>query len=488
MISRFKFLAGLLFDIGTIPIQIINTLLLIPIFISKYDSILFGNWISILSLITFFLFFDMGFGLPFTNEIKNGAKNNFISSVILLTILLSILASISFYFTHNFIFNFFKIDEISKKTSILISIYLFLEIAIGSFGCILNGKGHIDIANKFKMLGEFIYLLVFAVSILFDQGINSFIFALISKTFFVGLILFYYSKVKFNLFRLTLKIISASEIKFFLKDLFKYQTHRINETIYQSADNLIIQYFIGPSSVTIYNITSKLAVLFTRSLAPKITSTLYVFIAKSEFLNMQKNFMNLEKKFLRLGIMLFAICFFLNESTVNYFYSTKEYGGDQLNFIFSLWIFTEFIFLNSYIHVIASKKYSSLMNSSTFEMFTNLILSTLLVLNYGLVGVAFSTLISKVIFSYYYYYRSYLYLYNIQIVKNLFITGFKSILFLIAVWLTTYLILIISSSLIFNLVILIFSIPIINLIVFDLKILLKNDINFKQKIKSILFE
>lgn len=488
MTTRLKFLIGLLFDIGTIPIQIINTLLLLPIFISKYDSILFGNWISILSIITIFLFFDLGYGLPFTNEIKNGAKNNFISSIILLTLLLSVLASISFHFSHHFIFKFFKISKVNQNTSIWISIYLFLEIAIGSFGCILNGKGHIDTSNKFKLLGELVYLIVFAISIFFDKGINSFIFALLSKTLFVGVILFYYSKIKFKLFHITIKIISFDEIKFFLKDLFKYQTHRINETIYQSADNLIIQYFIGPVSVSIYNITSKLAVLFTRTLAPKITSTLYVFIAKSQYLKMQKNYMNLEKKFLRLGMILFTICFFLNELTISFFYSPKEYGGDQLNLIFSLWILAEFIFLNSYTHVVASKNYSSLMYSSTFEMFSNLILSILLVFNYGILGVAFSTLISKIVYSYYYYYRSYFYLYNFQIVRNLFYTVVKSILFIIIVWLIFNLMMLISSSLILNLIILIFTIPLINLIIFDSKVLFKNGIKFNQKLKTIIFE
>lgn len=486
MKNKIKFLKGLFFDVLNIPIQIVTTLFIIPFFIYQYGAEAYGNWISILSIISIFLFFDFGFGVPFTNEIKNGAKDKFISTIIYMMIVLASFASLLFYITSNLFFDFFNLIQ-SNSFSTYISIYIFFEIILGSFGCILNGKGFVDLVNRIKIYGEILYISLLTILIYFDFNILSFIYALIAKTIFNGTILFYISYFKLKLFSLHNRFTKKSVLVLFLKDISRYQTHRISETIYQSADNLIIKYFMGASYVTIYNITSKIAVLFTRTIAPKITSTLYIFLLKNTS-NFEKNYLTLESKFLRLGFIFFSISFLLNEPLIKHFFSKNEFGGINLSIVFSLWVLVEYFFMNSYTHVVAFKKYNSLMYSSFFEMTTNLILSLFLIEYYGLIGVAFSTVISKIIFSYIFYYRIFLPNFYFNWLALIMKSIFKNVIFIIlSIFISNMIIETISNI---YLVILGLSITILllNLLIFDLKILLNKGIGISQKLKKIVIE
>jgi len=485
--NKIKFLKGLFFDILNIPIQILVTLFVIPLFIYQYGAEVYGNWISILSITSIFLFFDFGFGVPFTNEIKNGAKDKFISTIIFLMILLASIGALLFYITSNLIFGYFNLLR-ADSFSIHISSYIFLEITFGSFGCILSGKGYVDLVNRIKIYGEIIYISLLTIFIYLDYNILSFLYALIAKTIFNGLVLFYLSYFKLKLFYFIKKFTSKSVFLHFLKDISKYQTHRISETIYQSADNLIIQYFLGAGYVTIYNITSKIAVLFTRTIAPKFTSTLYLFIKKGTTKFFEKNYLILESKFLRLGFIFFIVSFLINEPIIKYFYSPNEFGGSTLSIIFSLWVLVEYFFINSYTHVVAFQKYNSLMYSSFFEMITNLTLSLFLVEYYGLAGVAFSTLLSKILFSYFYYYRIFMPNLKLNWLVFKFKSIFKNLIFVVGSIFISNMIFEKISSFYIVITSLSFAIIILNILIFDFKILLDNKINVSQKFKKIILE
>mgnify|MGYP003972606827 FL=1 len=472
---------------SNIPIQIISTLFIIPLFISIYGAETYGAWISILSIVALFLFFDLGFGVPFTNEIKNGANDDFISSIFYLILILSIFAAFIFLQTANLVFGFFNLD-IANEIYMYISIYIFLEIILGIFSCILNGKGYVASVNKIKLYGEVIYIVFLTGLIFFDFNISSFIYALIVKTIFNGLVLFYISFLRLKLFSFTNNLISKSNFLSFLKDISKYQTHRISEVIYQSADNLIIQYYLGAGSVTIYNITSKIAVLFTRTIAPKFTSTLYLFINKTHKSTFQKNYTLLESKFLRLGFIFFSITLIINEPIINYFYSTNEFGGFSLTVVFSLWVLAEYFFINSYTHVIAFKKYNTLMFSSLFEMITNLLLSLFLINNYGLIGVAFSTLIAKVIFSYIFYYRVFHYINNWKWGINTLKLIIKNIIFTCIVLILSIILSKSLSNSIFTIIAMLLTVTIFNLLIFDFKILIKKNLGLYEKFKLIILK
>ena len=486
MKNKIKFLNSLFFDFLNIPIQILSTLFIIPFFIQQFGAEVYGNWISILSIITIFLFFDFGFGVPFTNQIKDGAKDEFISTVIYLMIVLASFASFLFYYSSFLFFNFFNLLE-GNSFSVYISIYIFLEIMFGSFGCILNGKGHVDLVNRIKIQGEIVYISLLTTLIYLDYSILSFLYALIAKTLYNGFILFYFSYLRLKLFSLLRKINAKDIFSLFLNDILKYQVHRINETVYQSADNLIIQYFLGARYVTIYNITSKMAVLFSRTLAPKFTSTLYLFIKKKSNFS-EKNYLILESKFFRLGFIFFTISLLINEPFINQFYSKNEFGGINLTILFSLWVLVEYFFINSYTHVVAYKKYNSLMYSSFFEMITNLILSLFLIEYFGLIGVAFSTLISKIIFSYYFYSRIFIINYYIKWIAFIKKSIIKNLIFLIFSIAISNVIIKTVSNVYLVLLGINIAIILLNLLLFDLKILLNKKMGITEKFKQIIIE
>ena len=483
------------FELGSIPIQLIQTTLIIPYFIYKYDSVLYGNWISTVAIISIFLLLDFGYGIPITNEIKNtiGLKKNnidkLLTSVILLIFVLSLFSATIFLLISNLLFESFNVIYFDRNYIYsLLSLYLFLEIFLGIYGCILNATGHINFVSKIKFSIEFLSLVISIILIYFDYKIYAFIYPLIIKTVINGSIFFYYSKIKNFLFNFNFSFFSMEEVSSFLKKSTNYQIHRINETIYQSADSLIIQYFLGARFVSIYNLTSKLSVLFCRTIAPKISSILYIFLKDISKYTSNKLFIFLNKKLFRLGILFFVFTILINESIVTLFFGKDVYGGNYLNIIFSLWIIVDYLFLASYNFALSSKMYLMLAKSSFYEMLTNLLFSIILIKFYGLIGVAIATLISKSLYSYYFYEKPIINIFH----KN-FIVFLKDISQLnkIIPFLSISILLIIicmfyvkDNIVIFFLVSLLILIG--NLFIYDFKILVNKNISLKEKLTLII--
>ena len=164
--------------------SIVLSLLYVPLFLSLLDQTRYGIWVTIMSLINWIGFFDIGIGQGLRNLLaENLAKDDLIASkkivstsYIVITITFSLIV-ILFLFIYPFV-DWYKIVNaplsISQEINIVIIITLLLQCAnfvLNLFRSILLACQKPDIASDMHLVTQFlsiVVLYVFKYSIQFD--------------------------------------------------------------------------------------------------------------------------------------------------------------------------------------------------------------------------------------------------------------------------------------------------------------------------------
>lgn len=253
--------------------SIVLSLLYVPLFLSLLDQTRYGIWVTIMSLINWIGFFDIGIGQGLRNLLaENLAKDDLIASkkivstsYIVITITFSLIV-ILFLFIYPFV-DWYKIVNaplsISQEINIVIIITLLLQCAnfvLNLFRSILLACQKPDIASDMHLVTQFlsiVVLYVFKYSIQFDTLIP---IALTLTTIPIIVTITY----SIYFFRKSLKFISPS-LNYFDKRYIKsilslggsfFFIQIANLLLFQS-NNLLISNLISPDAVSEYYIANK---------------------------------------------------------------------------------------------------------------------------------------------------------------------------------------------------------------------------------------
>lgn len=193
---------------------------------------------------------------------------------------------------------------------------------------------------------------------------------------------------------------NKSTNKVSLKGIGNVFWHRISEAIHYNTDIIITSSFLSPLLVTIYSSYNYITKYLTDvidmvagSISPSFGNSLY----KDEKENMLKIFEEVNVAFLFMAGFLSTMVFVLGNSFVGNVWLGKKYVIDNLSFIF--------LVINFFI-VIARKPLNIYRNSkglfketkiiALLEAVVNLVLSLLLVSNFGIAGILIATAISMI--------------------------------------------------------------------------------------------
>ncbi len=182
--------------------------------------------------------------------------------------------------------------------------------------------------------------------------------------------------------------------------------HRISEAIHYNTDIIITSSFLSPLLVTIYSSYNYLTKYLTdiidmigSAISPSFGNSIY----KDEKSNMMKLFEEMNISFLFMASFLSSMVFVLGNLFVGKVWLGDKYLINNLAFIF--------LVINFFI-VIARKPLNIFRNSKglfketkvivLLEAIVNLVLSLLLVVKYGLVGILIATTISMLITTFWY--------------------------------------------------------------------------------------
>ncbi len=278
-------------------VSIAVNILTVPLILKYLNTTEYGIWLTISSLLNWFVFFDIGLGNGLRNKltISLAEKNYHLSRIYISTSYLIITVIVTFLFI-GFVF----INPLVKWDLILNSpkylnheIYplIFYVVFLFLLGFIFNLINMILIADQKTSINDLIkvttnvFFIVLLLILINSTGSSIFKFGIIfmivqTATVIMATIIlfkFYYKKLVPNI-----KYINLMYTKELMSMGIKYFILQISYVILFTSDNIIITQFLNPSEVTIYNISLKyfnllftVFAIFSMPLIPAIYRSLH---------------------------------------------------------------------------------------------------------------------------------------------------------------------------------------------------------------------
>lgn len=389
-------------------------LIVTPIVLSYLGQDEYGIWIIIGSFLGYMGLMDIGITGSVTQLIaKNDNKetmkkiniivnNSFFLQVIIGAIIIVLGIICSFFFP-----NWFEINPDSKETAFM----AFLLAAIGygisfppkTLKGLIRGKQQISLSIwlEFSMFllttGLNLYFLHLGFGLM-SLPIGTIIVRLLSYFVFYKI-----AKKTLPELDLALSYFKWEDAKSILNVSSVWFIGSMSAVVIYTSDTLIIGATLSTGVVTIYALTFRLSE-FLRDLIYTINSTAMPGLGQ---LAGQGNFERIRSILITMfpfvinitfGATLFVI--FFNQEFVRLWVGDKMYGGDDLNLIFGLTLFTTVVFHTFSMILSSSLNLKAVTISRVTEAILNIVISLILVKDYGFLGVALGTIIASLLTSF----------------------------------------------------------------------------------------
>ena len=487
--SKKKVFSGISTDFLLTGTKLVKQLFFIPVIIYFLGSESYGEYITIIAYLGFYNLLDFNFDLFLIKELSKQtstkSNQNLVSVGLIMTIFL-----ITLIFSLGLIINYFlvflQIDFYVKYNFIFI-LMLFnkiIQVFGGYYSSLLFSLHKMSFLNTVKSILTLIEVFISFLLLNLDIGIQSLFYSEFLITIFFLLILINYCA---RFFKIKIKKINFRLIKVAFSYSFSHYLVKISKLGLINLDSIIIHYFFGANLVTIYTITMKLPILFSREVAGKVCTNLFSSISS---INLNSISTSTSKLLHRLVYLMFRLSFlisisiyFVNKSFVEIWVGDKLFYGNDLNLFFCLMVLVEIIYFFSETLVLAQGNIKTLGRLSLLELLVNTLLSLVLIQVFGVVGVALGSLISKIAIPF---------IYVLIESKRIFKIQYPNIFLYLKIFysfLLTFVFYQIFDSLNNYLFVLFgFLIPFVfNLISEDFNILKNKKINFSDKIRLIIY-
>jgi O-antigen/teichoic acid export membrane protein len=393
--------------------QIVNTFsgfVAVPIILNYTDSEIYGYWLAIISALTYFGMFDFSLGMSLTHAISSVSRektkklNQLINTGLVSLVLLGFLILIAGYLVSFFIDNIFNISSVHKYDIILsfrlLVVGLAISLPFNVFSSILVGFNYLSLEKNIKEGVRFVGILFSIILVVSGFGVIGLAIANLFTIVCTGVILLYYSKfIYFKEFALSFKGFQKSIVKKLLSYGGLFQFGKIANTISYSADTIIIGIFLFGSEITIYTISSKLAILIGIAFMSKLPGayfpTLSKLFSQKDYNSLRNITKNILSYTLRIAIIGSVFLYFGNSSLVTLWVGPEYYAGYNLNMVFISWLMIDAFHRGTSVVIQASGRLKQWALISFLEAVINVLLSIVLIKQYGLFGVAISTTIAR---------------------------------------------------------------------------------------------
>ena len=488
MSSKKKFFYGFYSDIGISGIKILKILLLVPFVISFTSSELYGLYLSLVSIIGLLGLVDLGSGMYIIKELAkessektkiktfSSVSNLMILNIILILIIGIIISPI--------------VSDLSPEFDIVSSLFALLLInkIIFNFSSIPTSiqisYQRMGFVNLIKISLVPIEILLVILFLNNNYGIFSLVYGELIISILYLIIITISTKDLFKLYRF--KIYKFDFIQS-IKYSFSYYLVKLSHIGLTNLDNILILYFLGAKYVTIYAITLKLPILFSREISGKISTNLFPAISslniKNDLEKLKSILLKLIKFSTRMSLLISIIIFIINKSFVELWVGLDNFGGYELNFIFSCILAVEFFYFALDPFVLSHGNMRKFAKISLIELILNVVISVVGVIYLGLIGIALGSLISKISTSLLFVILETINILKIKIKKVSLIV--INIFFRFGTGLPFYILalyILKDTSPYFLTIFFILFALLINLFTYDFKIIFDRELNIKEKI------
>ena len=407
-----RVISGFFASIGASFVLQLSSLLIIPFYLELTSQELFGLWLTLGAILGWIKIGDMGLGLSLTRRsVKALESRDYMllkrltyGTILTTTIFGCFISTIGFLLTDPLIEIFKVNDNLEKDFKNTYLILLFIAVirpSCFSLSSIINAKQHLAFLHIKNTLISLLSIVVNLVFLNLGFGISSFAFGLLFESILTPIVDYIYLKRIDKSIKFSPPTTTTKDIKSLLSFGAPYQALKIANLVSTNTDNIIIAAILGASSVTIYVFTGKLAFLLAIFLVSVIPSILFPGFSQ---LFEQKNIAKIKKLYfrlsdiaIRLGLFSGISYLFINETFIELWVGTSNYGGAELTQIFVIWIIFESFIRGLTSIIYASSNLTGLTAVSFIEAALNILLTLILIQNMGLIGVVAGTVLSRVV-------------------------------------------------------------------------------------------
>lgn len=262
------------------------SLLMVPITIDYLDPSMYGVWLTLSSILSWIVFFDIGFSQGLRNRFAEAiAKNDyekarsyvsttyFALSLIVLTILILALI-INHYINWCDVLNVNSSynSELRNVFNILL-IFFCLQMILKIITTVMLADQKTALASSVDTLGQFFNLVIIFILTKTTSGSLKYLATAISVTPCIVLLIFSiicYSK-RYHRVRPSYRYVNFSDAKSIINLGGRFFIIQVSQILVFQCTNVIISHLEGPENVTIYNVTYKYFSVFNMLMTILIT-------------------------------------------------------------------------------------------------------------------------------------------------------------------------------------------------------------------------
>lgn len=335
-----------IFQYGYVTTNIINSVILLPLYLKRIDSSTLGLWLATGNILAWMTLADPGVGDVLQQKIAQlrGQKeyikigltigSGLIASVCILVI--SVIAGFIFYFLAGSIIDKDVSAYDGLQAALLISVIAtgmsLVSFSLSGINQGLHNSGPVAIGS---LTGNFLFLFANLSLLFLDFGVISIAVANLCRALYINA--FNFSALKIALTREKIKVIfRIRHFKNFIKIFSFTSLSRIIGGLSASMDMIVLARFIAPSMVTVFEI-NKRPIQMTQSLIGRHSVALMPLVSHAKGTGDQegiKNLISTQFKYYVYAAIFIAIFFSLNyDSLITAWTGKGKYAGDQIVFL-----------------------------------------------------------------------------------------------------------------------------------------------------------
>lgn len=389
-------------------------LIVTPIVLTYLDKTEYGIWVIIGSLLGYMGLMDFGItGATSAIAAKSNTKENehrinivinnaFVLQSLIGMFIIAVGFIVSFYFP-----DMFNMGDYSKEEAWLVFVMAIIGYGISfppkSLKGLIRAKQMISLSVWLEFL---LFMLTTALNLyLLHTGFG--LLALPVGTIAVRLLSYplfiFFAKKAYPQLRFDPSVITLEH----MKEIFGVSSYwfvgMIAAMIIYSTDTILIGIFMSTAMVTMYALTFRLSEVmreFIYSISFTLMPAIGQIMGQGDIGKAREIYLRSQPVILSLAI-IGAVCIYLfNGYFVKFWVGDEYFAGDMLSLIFAGMLFSTIVFHASSLVISANLKLKGVTVIRIAEAIINIVLSVWLVQTYGLIGIAFATLIAGIFTSF----------------------------------------------------------------------------------------
>lgn len=405
---------GFATDTGGQVLLTLANFALTPLILKETSQAQYGFWLTALSVLSYLGLMDMGLGVALTRAIagesrqSNEAKINSQVSTAFFTFCGAGLffALIGFGFSF-FIPEWFGIPSADSPAVLqafrIVVVAGALALPSSVFSSVLCGFQQMSVDNILRTAVAASALLVSLALLWAGLGVQALAISTLFTVIATGALSGWWALRCFPGLKLRPTLVNKANLRSLLQFGGYFQLGKVANTVALNSDSVVISGIMGAQHVPIYALTSKLATLFSFTLANKLPTAVFAamsqMFAQREFDALRSTYLRLSVYAMRLAIVGATICALGNRDLVTLWVGGDQYGGAALSAIFCYWVLQDTLSRGTASAIFATGQLRGWAFVCLAEAVLNLGASLVLVKQYGLIGAALGTAIGKTLTS-----------------------------------------------------------------------------------------